>query len=126
MENRKQDREKRAAREDISLMLFCMFPLFGLDVGPEGNKTQRHSCCRVSGDVCPALLFCGAELPGAQEPALLPCLEPVKQTLIRSNSSQVTNGLTAFGSDKPLGALNPADLHTLTQDSSAAFAGTFH
>lgn len=38
MENRKQDREKRAAREDISLMLLCMFPLFG-DVGPEGNKT---------------------------------------------------------------------------------------
>lgn len=71
-------------------------------------------------------LFCGAELPGAQEPAPLPCLEPVKQTLIRSNSSQVTNGLTAFGSDKPLGVLNPADLHTLTQDCSAAFAGTFH
>lgn len=57
IENRKQDREKRAAWEDISLMLFCMFPLFGLDAGPEGNKTQRHSYCRVSGHVCPVILW---------------------------------------------------------------------
>ena len=61
-------REKRrpVKKDYLFIYFFCTLPLFGLEVGPQGNKIQWHSHtdCRVSGDVCPALLFCRAELPG--------------------------------------------------------------
>lgn len=51
-------------------------------------------------------------------------LYAVKQTLSHTDSSQVTNGLTAPVSDKLLGTLSPADLythtHTYTQRSQTS------
>lgn len=72
--------------------------------------THVHAHSRLRGCVSSSALW--AELPGVWESSGVPCLYAVKQTLSHTDSSQVTNGLTAPVSDKLLGTLSPADLYT--------------